>query len=95
MARSVLLRWHDACPFNGAAESQSHWTILLQLRPIVSRIGLCASCLSNIARFESSIFLIIRMITDPFKLLLVWAPFPQLSWIRFFPSREREKESFR
>ena len=24
MACFVFLRWHDACPFNGAAESQSH-----------------------------------------------------------------------
>ena len=66
MARSVLLRWHDACPFNGPP----HQTILLQLR-IVSRIGLCVPCLSNIEQFESSMFVITRVITDRFKLLLV------------------------
>ena len=72
--RRVLpfLAWgdfHARSRFAGSTIPEEKWGTTRSL--IVSRIGLCVSCLSNIARFESSIFLIIRMITDPFELLLV------------------------
>ena len=69
---SPFLVWgdfHARSLFAGSTIPEEKWGTTRTL--IVSRIGLCVSCLGNIERFESSIFLIIRMITDPFELLLV------------------------